>query len=74
VNADAGAVRARVGLLETAGQSGEVRIDWAADVVRATACDLRGRPRPDTPVAIVGRSTVVFLRRYEWVHLELELA
>jgi hypothetical protein len=65
-------VRATVGLLESAGRAGQVRIDWAAEPVRAEACDLRGRPREDVTVAIEGRSTVVFLRRYEWLHLKLE--
>lgn len=67
-------VRARVGLLETAGRAGEARIDWHADVARAAACDLRGEPRSDTPVAITDRSVVVFLRRYEWVLLDLDFA
>jgi len=67
-------VRARIGLLEAAGAGGEVRIDWAADVVRAGGCDLRGTSRPEVAVAVQGRSTIVFLRRYEWLHLEVEFA
>ena len=67
-------VRARIGLVESAGAGGEVRIDWAADVARAEACDLRGTPRPEAAVAVQGRSTIVFLRRYEWLHLEVEFA
>jgi hypothetical protein len=67
-------VRARIGLLETTGRAGEARLEWQADIARAEACDLRGRPRSETPVAITGRSIVVFLRRYEWVHLDLEFA
>jgi hypothetical protein len=67
-------VRARIGLLETAGMAGEVRIDWGRDVVAATARDLRGEPVPAAAVAVAGRSTVVFLRRYEWLHLDLEFA
>ncbi len=65
-------VRATVGLLESAGRSGEVRIDWQADVIRAEPLDLRGMRRENVAVAIEGRSTVVFLHGHEWLHLDLE--
>jgi len=75
VEAEAGRpVRARIGLLESSGTGGDVRLEWAADVARAGGSDLRGRPRPEAAVAVTGRSTVVFLRRYEWLHLEVEFA
>ncbi|HBB75435.1 MAG TPA: hypothetical protein DC048_13425 [Planctomycetaceae bacterium] len=69
--------RVRVGLLESAGRSGDVRLEWAAEPREAVACDLRGRPRgsEDTAsahVAIDGRATVVFLRAFEWLHMEVE--
>jgi hypothetical protein len=72
-------VRARIGLLETAGRSGDVRLEWAAEPRQAAVCDLRGRPRGtgDTAtahVAIDGRATVVFLRAHEWLHVEVEFA
>jgi hypothetical protein len=67
-------VRARLGLLESSGTGGDVRLDWGEDVAEARACDLRGTPRPEAAVIVTGRSTVVFLRRYEWLHLEVEFA
>jgi hypothetical protein len=70
-------VRARIGLLETAGRSGDVRVEWAVEPRQAAVCDLRGRPRGtgDTPtahVAIDGRPTVEFLRAHEGLHVEVE--
>jgi len=69
---------ARVGLLESAGTSGDVRVEWRADVVRARVCDAAGREAPAgsgaATVSIDGRSTSVFLRRYEWLHLDLEFS
>jgi hypothetical protein len=69
--------RVRVGLLESAGRSGDVRLEWAAEPRDAVACDLRGRPRgsgdpASAHVAIDGRATVVFLRAFEWLHMEVE--
>lgn len=71
--------RARIGLLESAGRSGDVRLEWAATPTAATVLDLRGRPRGDgdtaaAHVAIDGRSTVVFLRAHEWLHVEVTFA
>jgi hypothetical protein len=34
--------------------------------------DFAGRPCDDVTVAIEGRSTVVFLRRHEWLRLHLD--
>ena len=67
-----GVARARIGLVESAGRTGNVRIEWGVPVARATAVDLRGEPRDDVTVAIEGRTVVVFLRRYEWMQLDLE--
>jgi hypothetical protein len=68
----AGRRRLAVGLLESAGNTGHVRIEWAREPLAAQVCDLAGRPRGDVTVAIEGRSTVVFLRRHEWLHLLLD--
>jgi hypothetical protein len=64
----------RVGVLESAGRAGSVRIDWGRPVARARAVDLAGRPRSDVDVTIDGGATAVFLDRYQWLHLELEFA
>lgn len=65
---------ARVGLLESAGRAGEVRVDWGREVTRAAAVDLAGRSRPDVVVAVDGSCTVVSLARYQWLHLDLGFA
>jgi hypothetical protein len=64
--------RMRIGVVESAGRAGPVRIEWAVPVARATAVDLRGEPRDDVEVAIEGRAVVASLRRYEWLQMELE--
>ena len=64
----------RIGLVESAGRAGEVRLEWAADVARAAAVDLEGRPLPDVHVGVAGGVTTVFLDRYQWLHLVLEFA
>jgi len=64
----------RVGLLESVGQSGDVRIEWGADVESAWACDALGRPLTGDSgptFAVDGRSTTVSLRRYGWLQMEL---
>ncbi len=71
--------RARIGLLESAGRSGDVRLEWVAMPTEASVLDLRGRPRGDgdtatAHVAIDGRATVVFLRAHEWLHVEVTFA
>jgi hypothetical protein len=68
---------ARIGLLESAGRSGEVRLEWAADVVRASACGPGGQRlsaagSTGDGVTIDGRGIVVYLRQYQWLHLEVE--
>ena len=70
-------VAARIGLLESAGRAGEVRLDWAADVARASPCDgVGGWISADAAVAdgvsIDGRSISLTLKRYEWRQLDLE--
>jgi len=75
---DAGRPRAaRIGLLESAGRSGEVRLEWATEVARASVCDpsgLRTSAAVSTAdgVTIDGRGIVVYLRRYQWLHLTVE--
>lgn len=58
-----------VGLLESAGQAGDVRIQWGADIDSARVQGPLSEPVPE--VVIDGRATVVFLRRYQWLHLEI---
>ncbi|MFN7811570.1 MAG: hypothetical protein ACK5SI_02775 [Planctomycetia bacterium] len=67
-----GSIRARVGLLESAGRAGEVRVAWGAEPIRAEACGPDGHSA-ETPVKIEGRTTVVDLVPYQWLHLDLEL-
>ena len=67
-----GGPRAVVGIVESAGRAGEVRIEWAAAVAAARACDFEGRPREGIDVAIDGRATIVSLRPFEWLRLALE--
>lgn len=64
----------RFGILESAGRAGEVTIDWRRQVVRATAVDFAGAPRPEPVVAIDGTRTVVSLQRYQWLQLDVEFA
>jgi hypothetical protein len=72
-----GIVAARIGLLESAGRAGEVRVEWAADVARAVPCDAAGRRLSDDHatadgVTIDGRSITLYLKRYQWRHLDVE--
>jgi hypothetical protein len=64
----------RAGLVESAGRAGEVRIEWAGEVVRAAAVDPLGHPLPDVPITVAGRTTTVRLERYQWLQLVLEFA
>lgn len=73
-DAAAGSGAVRVGLLESAGMAGPVAVEWGRPVARATAIDAAGGPRADVSVAIDGTRTVVFLARFEWLHLDLEFA
>jgi hypothetical protein len=70
----AGLASVRVGLLESAGRGGDVRLEWAAPVTRARMIDPAGSPAASSPdgVVIDGRSTSLFLGRYQWRHLEVE--
>lgn len=68
-----GRTRLAIGLLESAGRSGHVRIDWAREPLAAEARDLADQPRGDLTVAIEGKATVVFLKRFEWLRLHLEI-
>jgi hypothetical protein len=73
-------VAARIGLLESAGHAGEVRLNCAAEVARAVPCDAAGRQLSDRVdhasavdgVKIDGRSITLDLKRYQWRHLDLE--
>jgi hypothetical protein len=70
-------VAARIGLLESAGRAGEVRLEWAADVARAVPCDASGRSLDGDgstadSVTVDGRGITLFLKRYQWRHLEVE--
>ena len=73
-------VAARIGLLESAGRSGEVRLEWVADVARCHVCGMDGRPLTadaitTTPVPdINGRVVTLFLKRYQWLHLDVEFS
>jgi hypothetical protein len=71
-------VAARIGLLESHGRAGEARIKWRDRVARAVVCDAAGRVLPAGSgagaVVVDGRVTTVFLRRYEWLHLDLEFS
>jgi hypothetical protein len=70
--AAAAAGRLQVGLVESLGSRGEVRIEWARPVRRCAAVDAAGRPLPHVHVAIEGSATVVFLDRYQWLQFEIE--
>ncbi|MFM8827340.1 MAG: hypothetical protein ACKOFT_09710, partial [Actinomycetota bacterium] len=65
-------VKAIVGLLESTGRGGEVRLEWRVDVRSAVACDLHGRPRDDVAVTIDVRTIVASMRRFEWLMLAVE--
>jgi hypothetical protein len=64
----------RVGLIESAGLGGEVRIEWTGDLLRAEAVDALGHPQPDVVIAVSGRTTTLRLERYQWLQLVLEFA
>jgi hypothetical protein len=68
---------ARIGLLESAGRSGQVELAWAADVATARVTDFRPPVAAvdtagDSRVTVAGRSTAVFLRKHEWLPLDVE--
>lgn len=64
-------VGAVVGILETGGRGGDVRIDWRVPITAARICDAIGRPSEGQSVEIAGRRTSFHLRRYGWLLLEL---
>jgi len=64
-------IGARVGLLECAGESGEVRIEWGVGIESARIQRRLGRPADGDAIAIDGCTTTLRLKRYEWLHLEL---
>jgi hypothetical protein len=63
-----------VGLIESAGRSGEVRIEWTRPLARAAAIDFEGRPLPDVHVAVAGRTITLPLERFQWLRLAVEFA
>ena len=73
-------VAARIGLLESAGRAAEVRLECAADVALAAPCDAAGRrlsghadhASATDGVTIDGRSITLYLKRYQWRHLDVE--
>ncbi len=65
-------VVARVAVVESAGRSGEVVIDWGRPVWRAEAVDSGGTPRPGSAIAIDGTETVLFLERFQWLAIDVE--
>ncbi|MFM7076872.1 MAG: hypothetical protein ACKO3G_12505, partial [Planctomycetaceae bacterium] len=64
-------VGVRAGLLETEGRGGDVTVDWGFDIAEARVADAQGRPVEGRQVTVAGRSTTTFLRRYEWLCLDL---
>lgn len=64
----------RAGLVESAGRAGDVRIEWARELVRATAVDPLGEPLPGVAVAVSGRTLSLRLERYQWLQLLVEFA
>jgi alpha-mannosidase len=68
-------VAARIGLLESEGRPGEVRLEWATGVARVRdVVTGSGHPAhgPGEPATIDGHVVTVTLRRYQWRHLDVE--
>lgn len=62
----------RVGLVESRGKGGDATVDWGFDVAAARVADAVGRPVGNRlPITVAGRTTTTFLRRWEWLQLEL---
>jgi len=61
----------RVGLVESEGKGGDVTVDWGFDVAAARLADALGRPGGSQGVTIAGTTTTTYLRRFEWLQLEL---
>ena len=70
---------ARIGLLESNGSSGTVCLTFATTVARARVCGPFGGPlasdgEPPAEADVDGPVVKVFLRRYQWLHLDVEFA
>ena len=61
----------RVGLVESEGKGGDVTVDWGFNVAAARVADALGRPGSSQGVTIAGTTTTTYLRRFEWLQLEL---
>lgn len=61
----------RVGLVESQGKGGDVTVDWGFDVAAARVADALGRPGGSQSVTVAGRSTTTYLRRWEWLQIDL---
>jgi hypothetical protein len=61
----------RVGLVESQGKGGDVTVDWGFDVAAARVADALGRPGGSQAVTVAGRSTTTYLRRWEWLQIDL---
>jgi hypothetical protein len=61
----------RVGLVESQGKGGDVTVDWGFDVAAARVADALGRPSGSKAVTVAGRSTTTYLRRWEWLQIDL---
>lgn len=63
-----------VDLIESVGQGGDVRIEWARPIARAAVVDFEGRPLPDVPITVAGQTTRIGMQRFQWLRLKLEFA
>jgi len=64
-------VGVRVGLVESRGKGGDVTVDWGFDIAAARIADALGRPGGSQAVTVAGRTTTTYLRRWEWLQIEL---
>ncbi len=68
----AGLVGLRLRLLESAGRSQQVRLDWSQPIARAQRhCLVEAAPGEADGVAVVGTAVEYSLARNEWVELEI---
>ena len=63
-----------VDLIESVGLGGELAIEWARPVARAAVIDFEGRPLPDVPITVAGRTTRISMQRFQWLRFTLEFA
>lgn len=61
----------RVGLVESAGKGGDVTVDWGFEVAAARVADALGRPGGGLGVTVAGSTTTTYLRRWEWLQIDL---